>query len=611
MSKVLPALDTPRVTLQVPPGYESYVWTNSADTNITISTSNLLNVASPGNYIVRVTEQFGCSSSFSNGFTVINANGPNKPSAPASLLATTLSKTSLRLDWSDDPSPAYNETGFEIYQGDKTGGPYKLINITGADVNTFTVNNLHPNVTYFYKVRSVNNTAASAASNEAYGKTDNDNQAPTAPTNLTITNVTLNSISLSWTAATDDVGVVAYDVYINDQKSFITTQTQFTVYPLTRGTTYTFKIKAKDFAGNLSPASNQVTGTPALNGLNYKYYTFTGTWSNLPDFSTLTPNITGNMANVAITPRTQNDNFAFLWEGYISIPTTGTYYFRTNSDDGSRLWLGTLNGAGSPYTFSGSPVVNNDGLHGGQDATSVALSLTAGVYPFAAAFYEQGGGEVMTVSWRTPASGTNYVVIPNSAFTEGVITNGTMPMDPSNLVAKATSYKNINLAWNDNSDNETGFEIWRSANSTTGFSTIGTAAANATIYSDSVQLTANTQYYYKIRAIGSYGESRLVDNINFTEASWKLNNNYTDGSGNGRTITASGSPSFDASNKMEGSHSLLLNGTSQYTTMPTTGSFLQTAYDQKSIAFWMRSNSNTGSELWQISVVMMMGWHCY
>ena len=104
--------------------------------------------------------------------------------------------------------------------------------------------------------------------------------------------------------------------------------------------TTTFTVKASDLADNMSPFSNQVTGQPILKGLPYKYYTFTGRVEcDLPDFTTLTPAATGVMPNVALTPRYTNDNFAFLWEGFINVPTTGTYYFRTNSDDGSRLWL--------------------------------------------------------------------------------------------------------------------------------------------------------------------------------------------------------------------------------------------------------------------------------
>lgn len=507
-SKHIPAPDgSTTVSLQVPAGYTSYDWQRVGNA-ATLGTANVFNAPSPGNYQVRVTELYGCSSSFSAPFTVIDANGINKPDPAINVLVTPISKTQLRLNWSDNPSPSYDETGFEIYQASSVGGPYTLVAITAANTLTYQADGLSSNSTYYYMVRAVNNTAASAATVAVSGTTMADTQAPTAPTSLIITGTTQNSISLKWNAATDDVSVEKYDIYINGIKSYVTSQTEFVVYNLVYGTTYNFTVKARDFANNASPFSNQVTGRPILSGLAYKYYTFTGTWNNLPNFSTLTPVATGVMPNVALTPRTQDDNFAFLWEGYILIPETGTYYFRTNSDDGSKLWLGSLNGSGSPYSFSGTALVNNDGLHGPQDVTSNAITLTAGVYPIAMAFYEQGGGEAMTVSWRTP-SNANFVQIPNSAFTENNSAAGPVPVAPSNLVATAVSYKRINLTWTDLSSNETGFEVWRSTNPTTGFATVGIAAANATTYVDSA-VQANTRYYYNIRAIGQYGESAFA-----------------------------------------------------------------------------------------------------
>jgi predicted esterase len=595
MSKVIPALDTANVTLSVPEGYVSYEW-QKVGNGTTIGTSRELSVTSPGDYIVRVTEQFGCSSSFSAPFTVISANGANKPSAAANLIASALSKTSVRLDWSDNPSPQFNETNYEIYQGVQAGGPYKLVGITDADVITYTINGLTPNTTYYYKVRAVNNTAAASNSNEASAKTDVDTQPPTAPVNLAVVSTSRTSVDLHWNASTDEVGVVRYEVYINGVKSYSTTDTDFSANGLITKKTYNFFVRAVDGAGNQSANSNQVTAQPLLNGLNYKYYTFTGNWSNLPDFTTLTPAATGNMPNVAITPRTQDDNFAFLWEGYISIPTTGTYTFATQSDDGSKLYLGPLNGTASPYTYSGTALVNNDGLHGSQAKTSAPVTLVAGVYPIAMTFFEQGGGEVMTVGWKTPSSGTSYVAIPNSAFTESAANNGSAPDAPSNLVATATAFNNINLTWTDNSNNETGFEIWRSTSPSSGFAIVGAAAANATAYSDNT-VAASTTYYYQIKAIGLFGESALVDNLKDPEANWLFNNSYTDASGNGKTLTASSSPTFDAADKQEGTHALKLNGTNQYVTMPTSGSFLQTAYSQKSVAFWMKSGNNTGNRV--------------
>lgn len=598
MSNVIPSLDGNNgVTLKVPSGYATYLW-QKVGNNTVLSTDSTYYATNAGDYTVKVTEQYGCSSNFSNPFTVINANGINKPDPAVNLLVTPISKTALRLDWSDNPSAAYNETNFEVYQANQAGGPYTLIGIVGQNVVTYTSSGLNANTKYFYKIRAVNNTAASAASNEANGITIADNQPPTAPANLLITSKTRTSVSLSWTASTDDVGVSKYEVYVNGAKTYVTSQTQFIVTNLETGKSYNFAVKARDLANNLSPFSNQVTGQPYLAGLNYKYFTFTGSWSKLKDLTALVPNATGTMPNVAITPRSQEDNFSFLWEGYIIIPQSGTYYFRTNSDDGSKLYLGTLNDIGSPYPNSNYVVVDNDGAHGAQDRTSSALSLSAGTYPFAVAYYENTGGQSITVSWRTPQTGFSFVTIPNAAFADNVVSNGNAPADPSNLKASAVSYNRIDLTWNDNSNNESGFEIWRSSVAASGFAVVGNAAANATSFVDTNSLAANTTYYYQIRAIGQFGESNLVSNIyqNIEDAKWQFNNSYADSSGNSRSLTSSGSPTFDAANKKEGTHSILLNGTSQYVT-PTSSTFLQTSYSQKTVAFWMQSNNNTGSRV--------------
>jgi hypothetical protein len=506
MSYVIPALDgNTSVTLKLPTGYASYEWRRVGN-NTSIGTANTLVVSTPGNYIARVTEQFGCSSSFSDPFTVVDANGANKPSPASNLTATTTSKTTIRLDWSDNPAPQFNETGYEIYQGANAGGPYTLIALTNADATTYAVTGLTPKTKYYYRVRAVNSFAASAASNEAAATTDSDVLPPTAPGYLVVTAIARNSVSLSWAPSTDDIAVTRYEVYVNGVNAYPTTGTQFTVNELTPLQTYSFSVRAVDGAGNESPHSNQVTAQPVANGLDYKHYTYTGTWNNLPDFNTLTPVATGLMSNVAITPRVQNDRFAFLWEGYIVIPTTGTYYFRTTSNEGSKLYLGSLNGSGSPYSFSATALVNNDGRHNSQSITSAAVNLTAGTYPIAITFFDHTGSENMSISWRTPSSGTSFVTIPNSAFVETPVNGGSAPAAPSGLTATAVSYKAINLAWVDNSNNETGFEIWRSTSASGDFITVGLALANATSFVDST-LAANTTYYYNIRAVGQYGQS--------------------------------------------------------------------------------------------------------
>jgi len=88
-----------------------------------------------------------------------------------------------------------------------------------------------------------------------------DTIVPTDPTNLVASGTTTTTTSLSWTASTDNVGVTGYNVYQNTTLIGTTTATTFNVIGLTASTTYTFTVKAKDAAGNLSAASNSVNVT--------------------------------------------------------------------------------------------------------------------------------------------------------------------------------------------------------------------------------------------------------------------------------------------------------------------------------------------------------------
>jgi chitodextrinase len=495
LSKVLPAPSGSTVKLGVPAGYVSYQWEKVGSSTI-VSTTNTYDAPGAGEYRVKVNELYGCSSDFSVPFTVVDANGPNKPDPAINLTSTVLSKTEIRLNWSDNPASVNNETGFEVYQATIAGGPYKLVGVTAANATSFIASNLNSGSNYYFIVRAVNASGAAAPTSEIVATTQADANPPTAPLNLKATGTTRNSISLQWDAATDDVSVTKYDLYIDNKKAYVTEGTSFTVYNLEQGRTYNFTVRARDFAGNQSPFSNQITTQPVLNGLNYKYYT--GTWSVLPDFNTLTPAATGITTNVSIAPRTVNDNFGFLWEGFVRIPVTGTYTFRTNSDDGSKLYLGQ-------YSQTATALVNNDGLHGGQDRDGT-ITLTAGVYPIAVTFFEAGGGESIVVSWRTPQTNNAFTIIPDTAFNEKVNLPGTAPAAPSGLTATASSYKSIILNWTDNSNNETAFEIYRSTSATTGFNTVARAASGTSTFTDTT-LTPNTRYYYKIRAVGAYGES--------------------------------------------------------------------------------------------------------
>jgi chitodextrinase len=95
--------------------------------------------------------------------------------------------------------------------------------------------------------------------------TARDTQAPTAPGKLTLGKVTATSIPLTWTAATDDVGVSRYAVYLNGTQSLPPDPraTAYTFAGLACGTAYTVGVQAFDPTGNASPVATKPATTAA------------------------------------------------------------------------------------------------------------------------------------------------------------------------------------------------------------------------------------------------------------------------------------------------------------------------------------------------------------
>ncbi|NUR82756.1 MAG: hypothetical protein HOY71_01570, partial [Nonomuraea sp.] len=95
-----------------------------------------------------------------------------------------------------------------------------------------------------------------------------DTASPTVPGNLRSTGKTASSVSLAWDAASDDVGVTGYDVYNGATLASTAPGTSATVTGLAGGTPYTFTVRARDAAGNVSDASAPVgVTTDAGSGL--------------------------------------------------------------------------------------------------------------------------------------------------------------------------------------------------------------------------------------------------------------------------------------------------------------------------------------------------------
>ncbi|MBW8686719.1 fibronectin type III domain-containing protein [Chitinophaga rhizophila] len=582
-TNVLPAPDgSTTVTLKLPEGYASYEWRQVGSTT-NLGTTNTLTVG-VGQYIARVTEQFGCASSFSSPYKVISAAGTNLPDGVSGVVVTPASQTQLTLNWTDKANPANNETGFEIYRTATAGSGYQLVGKTAADVVTFTDNGLASNKKYYYIIRPVNANGAGPVSAEASATTETDASSPTAPTNLTIATTTTSSVTLNWTASTDDVGIAAYEIYVNNAKAYTVDGSQLSMvtYGLTERKVYGFYVIAKDAAGNSSPPSNQVTAATVNKGLNYKYYE--GTYTVLPNFDTATPIKTGRTLNVDLSVRNKDLRYAILWTGFITIPVTGTYYFATNSDDGSRLWLNM------PYSFSGTPTVNNDGGHGTAQVSSAAMNLNAGVYPITIGYFQGTGGQTMNLRWRSTAIGvSSFTNIPDQYLGDTLTYPGNAPGAPVSFNAKAVAFNKVNLNWSDNSNNETGFELYRSTTPAGTYTVVGKTGPNTTSFTDNT-VEANTRYFYKVRAVGQYGESVLAAGNYPYLAVYAFDNSFADLSPNANNTTANGL-TYSNTDKIEGSHAAVFNGSSTYVGIGgTTTGFLHEAFSNRSVSLWIKPN---------------------
>jgi chitodextrinase len=109
-------------------------------------------------------------------------------------------------------------------------------------------------------------TATHGSKSSKRGKSSSgasDTQAPSAPINVSVAGVTTTSLSLSWSASTDNVGVAGYDLYLNGSKVATTTATSYSFAGLVCGTSYTLAVDAYDAAGNRSLEASVAASTGA------------------------------------------------------------------------------------------------------------------------------------------------------------------------------------------------------------------------------------------------------------------------------------------------------------------------------------------------------------
>jgi hypothetical protein len=462
----------------------------------------------------------------------------NAPSAPTNLVAQSLSTSSIRLTWADTSD---NELGFKVERSTSLTGGYLQIATTGGDAVSLTDSGLTAATTYFYRVRSYNASAHSLYTSPSSAMTGAapDTTLPTitltAPTNLTV--VKGSSVLIAATAS-DDRGVARVDFYAGSAVATpLIGSDAVAPYSFVLNSTtlpdaeQTITVKAVDAAGNVSlPATitvtvqNKPTAPTALVATAASSSQINLSWTDNSDnetkFEVERATVAGGLFTLLASPTanvvTQSD---------FSLSPSTTYYYRVRAVNtaGPSSYTPVVTGVTNAAVDTQVPVVsitsplNTAILRGTIDFNATAsdnmgvkqvdffidsvLKSTATVLPYTTRVDTVLLAEGLhQFSARAIDAAGNISVMPSISVT---VRNA--PAAPANLLATGVSTQ-INLSWQDLSDNEAGFKIER-ANAAAGpFSLIQTTLMNVTNYSDATALVGTT-YYYRVQSYNSSAAS--------------------------------------------------------------------------------------------------------
>jgi len=365
------------------------------------------------------------------------------PLPPSDLTASSVSSNRIDLTWQDNSN---DETKFKIERKPQ-GGTYSQIATVEADVTTFSSTGLSPATTYCYRVRAYSNAGNSAYSDKSCATTSA--VPPIGPSDLAAAAVLADRIDITWhDNSSDEIGFKIGRRPSGGTFSQIAVvganTTSYSSTGLSPGTTYCYLVMAYNAAGNSTPSNEACAET--LPGA--------GPSDDPPD----APN---NLSAAAASA----SRIDITWV--------------ENSDDEIGFKIGRKPEDG---VFAQIAVVG---------ANTAGYSDAAGLSPDTEYCY-------LVLAYN--AAGNSNPSNESCATTSAVPPNG-----PSNLAASAVSSSRIDLTWQDNSNNETGFRIERGPQGG-GYGEIATVGANTTSYSNT-GLVAGTTYCYRVRAYNAVDNS--------------------------------------------------------------------------------------------------------
>ena len=181
------------------------------------------------------------------------------PTVPTALAKSSSTQTSIRVVWSASTDNV-GVAGYRLYRGGALAGTSLVVD--------YTFSGLACGTSYALEVAAYDaagNTSARAALTAATNACSGggDTTAPSLPGALSVTGSTTTSISVSWGASTDNVGVSGYGLYRNNASTGSTAATSATFGGLVCGSSYSLAVDAYDAAGNRSAKRSLTAATAA------------------------------------------------------------------------------------------------------------------------------------------------------------------------------------------------------------------------------------------------------------------------------------------------------------------------------------------------------------
>ncbi len=384
-----------------------------------------------------------------------------------------------------------------------------------------------------------------------------DTQDPTAPGNLHATSVTSFEVDLAWNASTDNTGVTAYDIYRGGSlfASVPGNQTTYSDPSVASGTFYTYRVLARDAAGNESPFSNilNVTTPPSSNAFEDGFESGNmSAWTASQGMTVQSADVFAGsnaaMATASGSPafasRTLTETFPQLnYQAAFKIVSQGAnavnlMRFQTGAGASiATLFVGTNGNLGLRNDVTASTVTSSTPVSPGtwrevevvlnvNGASGTVQVLLDGVQVNAlTSTMNFGNTPIGRLMIGDNTTGKTFQV----AFDEVVafVTSGDTqdPTAPSGLQATAVTNDHVDLSWGASTDNVgvTSYEIRRNGGA------VGTVPGNQTTFTDST-VAPGTAYTYQVFANdAATNQSPGSNTVNVTTTSLAFSDGFESG----------------------------------------------------------------------------------